>query len=209
VAALLLSASPGMSASAIENAIVETGAPIVDFRSGRTFPRVDARAAFREVTKYLEIDPGGGAGNNDCLLAWNVLPPDIVRRSRNPVASCVDGDTICDADQISGQCTFLLSLCFNSHDPLLPFCATDEAITRIEILEPSSQAVAGSTERANADVIAASLPNVPINRADICSGLIPIVVPRNGRVGGALVRIAASTATRRDSDRFLLRCLAD
>lgn len=208
-AALLVSARPSSSVALIEEAMIASGPSIRDFRSGRRFPRVDARAAFRDITSNLQVDPGGGSGAADCLVAWNVLPPDIVRRSRNPVATCVDGDTICDRDRISGQCTFLLSLCFNNQDPLLPFCSTDQTIAGVELREPSPRAAAGSVERRNADALALALPSFPLDARDICTGLIPLVVPHDGRIGVASVRLEANTTTRNDSDRFILRCRAD
>lgn len=207
-AALLMAARPGASAAQIEAALLDTGPPVFDPRNGRIHPSLDARAAFAQVTRTLEIDPGGGSGAVDCLLAWNAWPPDIVHRSRNPVATCRDGDPVCDADGIAGQCTFRLSLCFNLREPLLPFCSTDEPITRIEVRSPSPSAAPGSHERLNAENLAAALPGLPINGKDLCTAPIPIVVPRSGATGTTSLRIAAHTATRRDADRFHLRCVA-
>ncbi len=207
-AALLVSARPSASVARLEEAMIDTGPSILDFRSGRRFPRVDARAAFRAITSTLEVDPGGGSGSTDCLVAWNVIPPDIVRRTRNPVATCLDGDSICDGDRVSGQCTFLLSLCFNNRDPLLPFCSTDQAIAGLELKEPSPQAPLGSVERRNADAFALSLPSFPLDRKDICTSLIPIVVPHDGSIGVASIRLETHTTTRKDPDHFILRCQA-
>jgi hypothetical protein len=207
-AALLASARPGASAGQIEAAMIDTGLPVFDPRNGRTTPRLDARAAFAEMTRTLEIDPGGGSGAADCLVAWNFRPPDIVRRSRHPVATCRDGDAVCDADGIVGQCTFGLSLCFNVRDPLLPFCASDEPILRVELRSPSPLAPPGSLERNNANNIASKLPPFPVTARDLCTETIPIVVPRNIQAGTTSIRLSASTASRSDSDQFILRCEA-
>ncbi len=207
-AALLFAARPSSSVARVEDAMTRTGIPIVDFRSGRSYPRVDARAAFRDITSTLEVDPGGGSGAADCLVAWNVLPPDIVRRTRHPVATCEDGDAICDGDRIAGQCTFLVSLCFNNREPLLPFCSTAESILSLDLKDPSPLAPAGSVERANADAFAVSLPSFPFDAVDTCTGLIPVIVPREGRLGVASVRLGVQTATRSDSDRVDLRCIS-
>lgn len=204
-AALLAAARPGASAAAIEAALIDSGRPVFDPRNGRTVPRIDARAAFAEITRVLEIDPAGGSGGADCLLAWNLRPPDIVHRSRHPVARCRDGDAVCDGDTVNGQCTFGLSLCFNVRDPLLPFCAIGEPILEVELLSPSRSAPAGSIERINADNLWERLPPLPLAAADACTSPIPIVVPRGG---ATMLRVAARTATRRDSDRFHFHCVA-
>ena len=207
-AALLASARPGASAAQIEAAMIDTGIPVFDPRSGRSTPRIDARAAFAEMTRTLQIDPGGGSGAADCLVAWNFRPPDIVRRSRHPVATCRDGDPVCDADGIAGQCTFGLSLCFNVRDPLLPFCASDEPILGVELRSPSPLAAPGSLERNNANSITARLPSFPVAARDLCTETIPIVVRRDTQAGTTSIRLSAHTATRRDSDQFILRCEA-
>ncbi len=196
-AALLASARPSASAEQIEAAMIETGVPIVDERSGRTYPRIDALAAFRALTRVRQIEPAGGSGQSDCLLGWNFIPPDIVRRSATPVAACSDG-AFCDADDTTGQCTFLLSLCFNVRDPLLPFCATGEAIASVQL--PAAKSV---IEKANADAIRAALPPTPLRGADLCTRPIPLSVPVE-RVTS--VRLQTRTATRTDEDAFVLRC---
>jgi hypothetical protein len=207
-AALLAAARPGASAAQIEQAMTQTGVPVRDTRNHRLYPRLDARAAFGEITRTLEIDPGGGSGNADCLLAWNFFPPDIVRRSRRPIATCSDGDSLCDGDSVAGQCTFLLSLCFNVRDPLLPFCSTAEPIVAIDLKQPSPGAPPGSLERRNADSLKAALPSTPLAARDLCTELIPIVVRRSGPLGAGSLRIGARTASRNDSDSFHLRCIA-
>jgi len=207
-AALLFSAQPSASADAVEGALRSTGVPVFDARSGRTYPRVEAFAALRSLTRTLPLEPAGSSATTDCLLEWNFFPPDIVRRGPRPVAECRDGDSLCDADGRNGQCTFLLSLCFNNHEPLLRRCATDEALRSIHLRTPSAAAAPGSLERGNAEQLLAALPPLPLTRADACTTLAPFVVRRAaGSVGVAQIRMSVRTATRRDSDRFALRCL--
>jgi hypothetical protein len=45
VAALLLQAKPGLTPDQIAAALKSTGAPVTDHKNGRTFPRIDAKAA--------------------------------------------------------------------------------------------------------------------------------------------------------------------
>lgn len=200
--ALLLSANPAASADQVESALELSGVRVRDTRSGRSYPRLDAAAAFHEITRTREIDPGGGSGGSDCLLGWNFIPPDIVRRSRNPIAVCSDGDPVCDGDLVAGQCTFLLSLCFNVFDPLLPFCAQNEPIAALDLRTPPADAPAGSVARYNADSIRSALPPFPLRGSDLCTRLIPLVVPR----GVIPINLRARTDTRSDSDTFFLRC---
>ncbi len=202
-AALLVSARPSLSADAIETALVGSGVPVLDRRNRRTYPSLDVATAFRAVTRVREIELGGGSGRSDCLLGWNFRPPDVLRRRRVPVASCRDGDSFCDSDSIKGQCTFLFSLCFNVRDPLTPFCSTDETLLDIELREPAPDAPLGSHDRRNADAFRNTIPPFPRPGADLCTRLIPFVVPR-GQVSS--LSAATRTETRSDSDRFVLRC---
>jgi subtilisin family serine protease len=48
-AALLLSANPGLSPDAIENALRATGRPITDRKNGIAIPRIDVKAALATV----------------------------------------------------------------------------------------------------------------------------------------------------------------
>ena len=202
-AALLVAASPTSSAQQLEDALVGSGVRVVDSRSGRTYPRLDAAAAFHEITRFREIDPGGGSGASDCLLGWSFSPADMVRRGRRPVAACRDGDLSCDADLEPGVCTFLFSLCFNVSDPLLPFCAQDEEIVAVDLRVPAAEAPQGSVERFNADSLRSVLPPFPLDGSDLCTQLIPMIVPRGEVVP---INLRTRTASRNDSDTFFLRC---
>ncbi len=208
-AALLLSARPSASADEIDEALRRTGVPVFDARSGRTTPRVDALAALNAVSENVEVARGGGSRASDCMLEWNFIPPNIVRQGRRPLAVCTDNDPACDADTQIGHCTFLLSLCFNIPDPLLPQCAIDEPLTSFHLFSPRSGAAPGSVERSNADSLSASLPLFPLQASSTCTEAFPLVVERRGGGSGlADVRLGVTSPTRRDDDRFSLLCEA-
>jgi hypothetical protein len=208
-AALLLSARPSASADEIEEALRGTGFPVLDPRSGRTTPRVDALAALNAVSENAELARGGGSRASDCMVEWNFIPPSIVRQGRRPLAACTDNDPLCDADTQAGRCTFLLSLCFNIPDPLLPQCAIDEPITSLRLFSPRPGAPAGSVERSNADALRAALPVFPLHASSTCTEAFPLVVARPGASSGlAEVRLGVTSSTRRDNDRFSLVCEA-
>jgi hypothetical protein len=64
-------------------------------------------------------------------------------------------------------------------------------------------------ERENAENLRLSLPSFPITASSVCSPVFPLVVPRPPeRAGAAAVALRVDTASRRDQDRFTLRCLA-
>jgi hypothetical protein len=207
--ALLLSARPGTSPERIANLLAGTGVPVLDPRNGVTTPRVDTLAALNAAVASGELQPGGGSRTSDCLLEWNFVPPDVVRAGARPIAACVDGDPLCDSDSVEGQCTFLLSLCFNMPDSLLPECEVREPLLSYELSLPRPSAPEGSVERSNAETILRSLPSFPIEAPSVCSPAFPIVVPRPGAAAGlARIALRVNTATRSDHDQFRLHCLA-
>jgi subtilisin family serine protease len=201
-AALLLSAKPGASYDEILDGMRSTGLPVTDARNGVTVPRVDAVAAFRQIVRVPELVRGGGARRNDCLLEWSFVPNDVVAGDTRPLASCRDGDLLCDADGTEGQCTFLVSLCFNVPDPLLPECDTGEIIGSLRVDMPSADAAAGTIEAVNREHLEHSLPLLPIEASSVCGVAFPFVVPR----GPAYLSAVASTDTRHDYDRIRLLC---
>jgi hypothetical protein len=209
-AALVLAARPGLSADRVESLLETTGLPVFDARSGVITPRVDALGALNAAVAAGELQPGGGSRASDCLLEWNFVPAEAVRPGARPTALCVDDDPLCDADAVPGQCTFLLSLCFNVPDPLLGQCDVRETLVSSELSSPRGDAPAGSIERQNAENIAFSLPSFPITTSSVCSPVFPLVVPRpaEGAAGAGAVALGVATASRRDQDRFTLRCLA-
>lgn len=66
VAALLLEVDPLLSVRELTSILASTGAPVVDARTGRTYPRLDARAAVRAAfDSYCSRRPDGAR----CALA--------------------------------------------------------------------------------------------------------------------------------------------
>jgi hypothetical protein len=201
-AALLLSAKPGAGYDEILENMRSTGLPVTDARNGVTVPRVDAIAAFRAAARTTELSRGGGSRRNDCLLEWNFVPPDVVSGDTRPLARCGDGDPLCDADSQAGQCTFVLSLCFNVPDPLLQECDVAEILRSLRIDQPSADAPAGTIEARNRERLEQALPLLPIEGSSVCSVAFPFVVPR----GPGYLSILAGTDTRFDYDRIRLAC---
>jgi subtilisin family serine protease len=209
VAALVLSARPGLNAADLEQLLGTSGVAVLDARTGRVTPRVDAFAALHAATQGAEFERGSGSRGADCLLEWNFVPPAIVARRGWPVAVCRDNDPGCDADDLPGRCTFVYAPCYNMRDPLLRQCATDEPLLSFVITSPRVDAPAGTTDRTNVDFLASALPDFPFAGSDTCSAAIPFVVERAGpgAAGFGHIRMAVSTATRRDYDHVVLECL--
>jgi hypothetical protein len=208
-AALLLSARPGLTADQVTALLADTGVPVNDLLTGRVTPRVDAFAALTAAMRAPELVRGGGGRASDCLLEFSIAPPEAVGAQAAPTVACTDNDPLCDGDPVLGRCAFELSTCFNMRDPLLRDCPADETLARVETLAPRPDAAPGTVERANADAIAATLPEFPFTGSDICGSPVPFVVerPPDGGAGRGDVRMRVSSATRVDSDRIRFRCL--
>jgi hypothetical protein len=119
-----------------------------------------------------------------------------------PLASCRDGDPLCDADTTEGQCTFILSLCFNVPDPLLQECDVGEILRSLRVDQPSADAPAGTIEAMNREHLEHSLPELPIEGPSVCGVAFPFVVPR----GAGYLSAVASTDSRHDYDRIRFLC---
>jgi subtilisin family serine protease len=207
-AALILSARPGLGAAAVEQLLLSTGVTVTDARTERAAPRVDAFAALHAATRGPELERGSGSRGTDCLLEWNFVPPEIVRRHGWPLAECRDNDPLCDADDELGRCTFVYSPCFNMHDPLLRQCAVNEPLRSFAVSSPPVDAPSGTLERINVDYLASALPDFPFAGSDTCGARVPFIVARRaGAAGIGHLRMAVATDTRRDYDHLVLRCL--
>jgi hypothetical protein len=147
---------------------------------------------------------GGGPQRSDCLVEWNVTPPEIATALPYANAVCRDNDPACDGDQIPGQCTFTVSACFNVPDRRLPSCATDAPIVAYELLSPQPN----SADAGNAATIGPALPSLPLVTQNECTVSMPIVVPVGQKPGVKWIRFSATASDgRTDLDRLRLTCL--
>ncbi len=203
-AALLLSLDPTLSADAVEGFLKSTGVPTRDPRNGLTFPRVNALAAMNAVVNATRPLSGGGPRASDCLVEWNVDPPEIATALPRATLVCRDGDP-CDHDQTPGQCTFALSACFNVPDRRLPRCGSDAAIVDYGVLSPAASG--GAADISNAAAIRAAMPPLPLSDQHACTSSIDVVVPVGARPGVKWIRFFARAADGRvDNDRLRLIC---
>jgi subtilisin family serine protease len=209
LAALLLSARPGLPPEQVVSLLRATGMPVIDQRNGRMTPRIDAFAAFKAATRGAELERGGGSRFTDCLLEWTIVPPDIVRAGTPPVATCHDNDPFCDVDDELGRCTFVYLMCVNMPDPLLRACAIDEPLIGFALRDPRIEAPPGTIERDNLDALAQALPDFPFASNNACSIETPFIVerPAAGGAGIGRIRLGVHTATRRDYDHIVFECL--
>jgi subtilisin family serine protease len=204
-AALLLSLDPTLSADAVEGFLKSTGVPTRDPRNNLTFPRVNALAAMNAVVNATRPLSGGGPRTSDCLVEWNVDPPEIATALPRATLVCHDGDP-CDHDQTPGQCTFALSACFNVPDRRLPRCIADAAIVDYGVLSPAASG--GAADISNAAAIRAAMPPLPLSDQHACTSSIDVVVPVGARPGVKWIRFFARAADGRvDDDRLRLVCL--
>jgi hypothetical protein len=203
-AALLLALDPTLSADALENLMKSTGVPIFDSATGLTFPRINALAAMNAIVNRMRPLSGGGRRDADCLVEWNVTPPEIATALPFANATCRDNDPSCDGDQIIGQCTFTVSACFNVPDKRLPSCATSASIVDYQLLSPAP----GGVDAGNAAAIKTALPQAPITEPNVCTASIPIVVPVGPKPGIKWIRLSARASDGRvDHNRLRLTCL--
>lgn len=203
-AALLLSLDPTLDADALEGFLKSTGMATLDQRNGLTFPRINALAAMNAVVNVMRPLSGGGSRVSDCLVEWNVDPPEIATALPHATVVCRDGDP-CDHDQTPGQCTFALSACFNVPDRRLPSCSTDAAIVDYGVFSPAASG--GAADISNAAAIRAAMPPLPLSDQHACTSSIDVVVPVGARPGVEWIRFFARAADGRvDYDRLQLIC---
>jgi subtilisin family serine protease len=204
-AALLLSLDPTLSADALEGLLESTGVPTLDQRNNLTFPRINALAAMNAVVNAIRPVSGGGPRVSDCLVEWNVDPPEIATALPRAALVCRDGDA-CDHDQTPGQCTFALSACFNVPDRHLPGCGSGAAIVDYGVVSAAPNGSAADVS--NAAAIRAAMPPLPMSDPHACTSSINVVVPVGMRPGVKWVRFFARAADGRvDYDRLRLTCL--
>jgi hypothetical protein len=206
-AALLWEANPVLDADQVEGYLRTTGVLLTDSRNGQDFPRVDAFAAFAALQFDRELVRGGGSRLTDCLVEWQFAPGVASRSRARPYVECRDGNPACDHDDVEGQCSFQVSLCFNVADGRIPFCRTNDPITGITLYTP--QLDGGDTvETGNAAAMSEMLPATPFSGERVCSGptLFSVPIGTNGR-GRRTIRLLTESLDRRDRDEAHLLCV--
>ncbi len=201
-AALLMALNPALNADQVEDVLKRSGVPILDARNGFTFPRLNALGAMNAVLDVTGPLLGGGSGQRDCLVEFDVTPSTAMVRQPINGAACHDNDPICDTDQTPGRCTFSMSLCFNVPDRRLPSCATSAPIVAYQ-RAPSR--AADALDLANAAALDGVLPALPIVEANRCTERFSFVVPA-GEAKWMRFGVQAADG-RKDSDRLRFRCI--
>lgn len=200
-AALLMALNPTLGADQVEDILKRSGVPILDARNGLTFPRLNALGAMNAVLDVTGPLLGGGSGQRDCLVEFDVTPSEAMVRQPICGAVCHDNDPACDADQAPGRCTFSMSLCFNVPDRRLPSCATSAPI--VAYRQAPSRA-ADTLDLANAAALNSVLPPLPVAEANRCTERFSFVVPA-GEARWMRFGVEAADG-RKDSDRLRFRC---
>lgn len=194
---------------------------------------MEAYSSFDYVPVVESRIPGSRRLTTTCAIEWTVENPTNRRyRDRKGFKSirqtCTDGDPACDYDGAAdGQCSFRLSLCMNNVDPRLTQCAAAD-VSVFELRRPRPDSVRpGESAAATVllDAVRSLAPGAAstwgrhqnvvtytpaVTNTDECSPAVALVVPlRNGTKTGKLrirTRATNALATRKDSDRLLLRC---
>jgi hypothetical protein len=93
-------------------------------------------------------------------------------------------------------------------DPLLRACGVAEPLLTVAVSSPRAAAPPGSIERLNLGYLESALPALPFSGADTCAAAVPFIVLRPAdATGRGDLRVSMTTATRRDYDHVVLRCL--
>jgi hypothetical protein len=137
--------------------------------------------------------PARGKKGHRCLVEWR---PEAAPRVRNglplPNLTCLDGDQACDADGVSGQCTFRVALCLNNRDPRFPRCRPS-SVARLQLRSPRPAQPRDDADRANAAAVLGAI-DLTEQTANLCSAPLELVVPTRG--------------ARRGSKRFKLKVVS-
>jgi len=156
--------------------------------------------------------PAGEVDAQDCFAEFrietalqDVMPP--------PRIACVDGDATCDADDVDGQCTFRVAMCFNNTDERLP-CVPDPIRSVVlmgrQARSPGARRLLqqiGSLHRTASSSAHEVVFDGFFTEANRCTPFEEFVVRRK-RGGGILRAVVARRAAGRDRNRLKLLCLA-
>ncbi len=204
-AALLWNADSSLTPDEVEAYLKSTGVPVTDIRNGLTFPRIDAFAAYKELQFHGDTARGGGSDHTDCLVEWRFDPGTRVRSRTRAVAVCRDGDASCDHDDVPGQCSFNVSLCFNVPDGRIAHCRTNDPIVALHLYTPGSSP--DPIDTANAVAVFSSLPAMPVQGENVCAAPAEVRVPvRAHGHGERRIRLTATSFERQDTDVATLVC---
>jgi sugar lactone lactonase YvrE len=159
--------------------------------------------------------PGGGKQQRDCFAEFKHASP-VPGSVPAPTLSCVDGDPSCDADPISGSCTFRLAVCLNNEDSRLP--CSPGPITSLRLKGNQGKSAAG-TATASAIGAFASSTSIAKGRGvtfasaftepNRCTPYGQFVVQRKGakKGKGKLGALAVTQGAGKDKDKLKLVCL--
>ena len=176
-AALMLSARPGFGAAEVERMLLrDRRAPSPIRRTRRATPRVDAFAALaRGDARRRARARGGGSRATDCLLEWNFVPPEIVRRRGWPLAECRDNDPLCDADRRARPLHVrLLAVLQHARPAAARLCRWTSRCAASPCRRRRSTRRPASLDRINVDYLASALPDFPFAGSDTCGARDPV-----------------------------------
>ena len=192
-------------------------------RNGTTGDGCDASCRLVGTIRYL---PASHVDSSNCFLEWAIENPNspVVNGFPSRNQTCIDGDPSCDADGASdGTCTFRLGACINVDDPRLPTCHPP-AIKLLELLHPPPLNPADATDVANLGRLVPALEalgptvkagstilqsGVPVTARNVCTPLLPFVVPHLPSLIARRVVDARATDTaghRMGSNPMTLTC---
>lgn len=178
----------------------------VDPRTGRvsvlssTFAGADEDRSLHRFTPVDTLVPGKGPSKFECVHElYGVAVIDAKK------AICTDGDA-CDADgTVNDRCQFPVGFCFNVEDPRFPDCASNHALSSVQISSvPYSTAIADVGTS-----IAASLPLTGPACFFSDGVVVPVKVTRSGvkKSGKGNLKVKALTdGPQKDRDAILLTC---
>jgi hypothetical protein len=154
--------------------------------------------------------PGGGVVRPDCLATWQVT--NAAQRpggdGRAAVRQrCRDGDPGCDADSISGQCTFPVAVCFDRTDARLATC-TPRPIERWMLVKPVLPALGEAVAALAPSSVAGGAVEFapPLDTVARCTAPVPVVVPLRSTVP-LKTRTSAAGGGLADLDTLRLACI--
>jgi hypothetical protein len=151
---------------------------------------------------------GGGTASSDCLSEF-LYPADgsVESYALDPAAiRCRDGDPGCDLDDVAGECSVRVGLCFEVDDPRLAQCAP-EALDGFEVIEPGPDAPRLSPDWQNRSTLGAIFraahTSTDKNR---CSGVSGLRVAAGEQ---RIFRVVTHAGDRSDEDVLTVECLAE